>query len=247
MKQQRFQKLVIIVLCLMAVALGYRNLQSGCGKYLILPGTEFENTVVVRNGKKEGRTVYIIAGIHGDESAGIQAAKKFKKLHPQSGSVYVLSPANSYGAEQEQRLTRERRDLNRNFPGDAAGCDAEQIAAAIYADIKEKQPDLVLDLHEAVSEKGKKDALGNSLICQSLQETGDLVLELLTESEKGTFGDEAFTLYGSPPPGSVNRVITEELGIPVITIETYREEKLEKRIEKQVKIVRFILAYLEIC
>lgn len=247
MKRGGLRKLVLFVFLLMAIGSGYLSLPR-CGEtYSILAGTELENTVTVKKGKRDGASVYLIAGIHGDESAGVLAANQCKKLRLNAGKLYILSPANQYGAKQNQRLTRERRDLNRNFPGDLNGCDAERTAAAIYADIQEKKPDLVLDLHEAVLEEGTRDSLGNSIICQSIDEIGDLVLELLCESEQGSFGEKAFTLYGSPPPGSVNRVITEELGIPVITIETYREEKLAKRIEKQVKIVCFILAYLEIC
>ena len=220
-------------------------LLAGCQRpeadtYSLLPGTALESPIFQRSGTEDGPIIYVVAGIHGDEEAGWRAAEQLKNVSLKAGSLYVLSRANRYGTENNVRKTKEDRDLNRNFPGDREGCDAEQIAAAIYEDIREKQPSLVLDLHEAV-EAESGDALGNTLICQSLDSIGDLVLTILSESEQGRLGNGAFTLYGSPPPGSINRIVTEELNIPVITIETFRGEKLDQRIENQLAMVEFIL------
>ena len=62
-----------------------------------------------------------------------------------------------------------------------------------------------------------------------------LVLELLMQT--------AFTLYGSPPSGSINRTVTDELGIPVITVETFRGDEMEVRIEKHLEVTDFVLTY----
>ena len=43
-------------------------------RYFIAEGTEWENTVVERRGAAEGPIVYIVGGIHGDETAGWTAA-----------------------------------------------------------------------------------------------------------------------------------------------------------------------------
>ena len=93
----------------------------------------------------------------------------------------------------------------------------------------------MLDLHEARAAEDGKDALGDSLICQSLDGIGDMVLELLMQT--------AFTLYGSPPSGSINRTVTDELGIPVITVETFRGDEMEVRIEKHLEVTDFVLTY----
>ena len=214
-------------------------------EYHLLEETDLETSVSVLQGETEGNVVYLIGGIHGDETAGWKAAGQLKGSAISSGMLYILSPANLYGAEHEQRKTKEERDLNRNFPGDENGCDAERIAAAIYQDIAQKQPKLVLDLHEAVSEKEGRDFLGNSLICQSLESSGDLVLELLGASAQEKLTSKPLNLYGSPPPGSLNHIVTEKLGIPVITVETDREEALETRIRNHMEIVEYVLQYLE--
>lgn len=225
----------------------YNVEQSECAKkkYYLLEGTVLENTVSVTKGKTDGMVIYLVGGIHGDEVAGWKAAERLKEISISSGTLYILSMANRYGVEHNQRKTREERDLNRNFPGDTDGCDTERVAAAIYQDIKEKKPDLVLDLHEALSEKEDRDFIGNSIICQSLDGDGDLVLELLEKSLHGELTSSGLELYGSPPQGSLNRVITEELEIPVITVETFREEALETRIRNHMEIMEYVLRYFE--
>lgn len=211
--------------------------------YPLLEGTELENTVRVLEGAKEGPVLYLVAGVHGDETAGWLAGNLLKQATLKAGRLCILSPANLYGAEHDQRNTRSDRDLNRNFPGDPQGWDAEQLAAAIFEDIRDKSPALVLDLHEARVRQGERDDLGNSVICHSLDGVGDLVLELLVASGEGGLCASPVTLYDSPPPGSVNRTVTTELGIPVITVETSRGEPLAQRVRNQLELVEYVLEY----
>ena len=105
-----------------------------------------------------------------------------------------------------------------------------------------QQPALLLDLHEAheASDNGA-DALGNSLICDASGETGELIWGMLLASENGTLCASPLTLYGSPPHGSINRTVSELLGIPVITVETLRTEALAQRVRNQLEIVQYVL------
>ena len=236
---------------------GVRDAGSGDGteakgarrsEYRLLEGTALELTAVRIQGEEpdspgEGGTLYIVGGIHGDEKAGWMAGELLKDMEISAGTLYIVSPANRYGAGKDQRNTEEDRDLNRNFPGDPDGCDAERIAWAIYSDIRDKKPDLALDLHEARPGGENSDALGNSVICQSPDGIGDLVLEILTQSAEGDMCSGAFTLYGSPPPGSINRIVTDELGIPVMTVETFREDDLEIRVKNHLEIARLAMRY----
>lgn len=212
-------------------------LLSGCAAsktYKLLADSELEITVCQREGRSDGPVIYVVGGTHGDEIAGWEAAIELRQSEIEAGTLYIAAPLNAYGAEHNQRKTREERDINRNFPGAPDGCDAEQIAWAVYQDIQDKQPNLVLDLHEAHPDNGSRDALGNSIICCDVQSVGDLILDLLEHIEP-------LTLYGSPPAGSLNRVVSEELNIPVVTIETDRGEALEVRVQKQLDAVQFIL------
>ncbi len=224
-------------------------LLSGCAtqqpeEYKIAQGTEWENTVRVLRGKEDGAAVYVIGGVHGDETAGWTAANRVKDWDVKAGTVYILSPANVYGAEHDQRETRSKRDLNRNFPGDPEGWDAERIAASIYADIADKRPAIVLDLHETRgAARPERDDLSNSIILYDVAPVADLVWGLLEDSASGALGDVPLTLLGSPPEGSVNRTVSEELKIPVITVETWRGEELGTRVERQLDIVDYVLRH----
>ena len=191
-----------------------------------------------------------MAGVHGDEQAGWRAGNLVKDATIKAGTVYIVSPANQYGAQNDQRRTKDERDLNRNFPGDPDGWDAERIAYSIFSDIQAKEPVIVLDLHEAIAKEddyeklgANYDALGNSLICQSLDGIGDLVLEALLQSEAGELCANPLILYGSPPSGSVNETVTNQLGIPAITVETLRAEPLSQRVQNQLEIVEFVFEY----
>ncbi len=199
-------------------------------------------SVTVLRGAEDGPAIYVVAGIHGDETAGWRAGDLLKDACLRAGTLCIISPANAYGAAHGQRKTEEERDLNRNFPGDADGCDAERLAAAIFADIERRQPALLLDLHEAREEPGGgADALGNSLVCDAAGETGELIWEMLLASEDGTLCASPLTLYGSPPRGSINRAASELLSIPAITVETLRTEPLAQRVRNQLELVQYVL------
>ena len=218
--------------------------------YLIGEGTVGEHTVHVLRGQEEGPVIYIVAGLHGDEQAGWRAGNLIKSATLKAGTVYIVSPANLYGAQQDQRRTKDERDLNRNFPGSPDGWDAEKIAHAIYTDIQDKQPLMVLDLHEArpkdddyASLGYNYDCLGNSLIIQSMDGIGDLVWDAMLDSEEGKLCASPLTLYGTPPSGSLNQTVTDLLGIPAITVETLRSEPLAQRVRNHLEIVEYTLNF----
>lgn len=228
-----------LILCLLLLAAACAAPES---TYRLLPDSELEIPVFERKGGESGPVIYVAGGTHGDETAGWQAAIELRRAELQAGTLYVAAPLNAYGAEHDRRKTRQDRDLNRNFPGGPDGCDAEQIAWAVFQDIREKQPDLVLDLHEARVPEGKRDDLRSAIICQDVQPVGDLVLDLLEAFREE---DRPLTLYGSPPAGSLNRTVTEELNIPVITVETGRDEELSRRVERQLAIVEYVLSWYD--
>lgn len=215
--------------------------------YTLLAGSDTELHVSVVRGTGEGPAVYVVGGVHGNEPAGWVAASLLARAEIAAGTLYILAPANPYGAQVLQRETKERWDLNRAFPGQDVGPDAARIAAGIYADIAAVSPALVLDLHEAQPPRANRDALGNSVICHALDTLGDLVLELLLETESGALCSTPFTVFGEPPAGSLNRTVTEALGIPVITVETERSRALEVRVRDQLDVAGFLLSRYGIC
>lgn len=208
----------------------------------------YDLTRVTFTAEAAGTSIYIVGGIHGNETAGWKAANTLaedladgtRKLA--RGKVSVTAPVNAWGAAHDKRTTYANVDINRSFPGDPAGNDGEQIAAALFDDIRAQQPDLVLDLHEALLHTDGSDSLGDSIICGRDTGIEELVLGLLTASDQ----DPDFpklNVFGSPPAGSINRTAGDILHLPVITVETRREDGLEQRIYSQLRVIEYILAW----
>ena len=216
-------------------------------RYKIGEGTAEENEVVKIVSENPGPAVYIVGGIHGDELAGWNTANRLKdELKITAGTVYILSPANLSGAAAETRYVTDSGDLNRAFPGDISSDDAAQrIAAVIFGDIRDKMPDLLLDLHEARYVVGgeKPGGLANCLIYTDDTKIADLLFEFVEKNDAGELCSEKFALTVPGKTGSINRNVTDLLGIPSITTETMRGKDLELRIADQTAIVHFCLAY----
>lgn len=212
----------------------------------ILEGTDMENLVHVISAEAPGKTVFVIGGIHGDETAGFIAAEQLLETTIKSGTLYILPYANLPGIESGSRRCYDDEDLNRAFPGDSYGSKTEQTANAIFGLIESIKPDIVLDLHEAIIQREDRDFLGNSFIYTSLDGIGDLFFELLAATEDGTICSEPFNFFSPGVPGSLNNCVSSILYIPVITVETYRKNDLETRIRNQTQAVNFVLEFLEV-
>lgn len=214
--------------------------------YTFMEGTREENSVTVITSEKEGPCIYIAAGIHGDETAGWTAANELKdEIEIGCGTLYILGPVNRSGAEANTRFVVDSGDMNRVFPGNADSTDmAERLAAALYADVERVKPDLILDLHEARLELSSGDTyagLANTLIYTDDTKIADLLFDFTIANEEGEVCHRKFGLTTPGIAGSFNRVVSEQLEIPVITTETWRKLELEERVEEQKEIVYFCL------
>lgn len=218
----------------------------GCERssYMLLPGDEYENEVTVIKGAQDGPTVYIIAGIHGDEEAAWQTGKLLKKADIKAGTLYILAPANRWGAE---KLPKSRfidgKDGNRAFPGDPNGTNAQRAAYSIFTDVSDKSPVFVFDLHEAIVIEDDRDYLGSSLIFTDMDLFGDLFMDLYFATEAGEICSMPFDCFSPGPAGSINNTVSTQLGIPTLTVETYRGYEMEQRISDQLDIVQYVLKY----
>ncbi|MBQ7247397.1 MAG: succinylglutamate desuccinylase/aspartoacylase family protein [Lachnospiraceae bacterium] len=210
--------------------------------YKLLEGDGYENEVFVISSDNEGPTVYVIAGIHGDEEAAWQAGKLLKKISIKCGKLYVIAPANRWGASAVPKTRYlDGKDPNRAFPGDPSGTNAQRFAYALYNDVKDKAPDFVFDLHEAVIVQEGRDYLGSSIIYSDMELFGDLIIDLVLASQEGEICTKPFNFYSPGPAGSINRTITEGLRIPVMTVETFRGYQMRDRISDQLDVVQYVL------
>lgn len=116
------------------------------GSPVTLPVIRFE-------GAGDGPTVYIQAGIHGDEVTGIQAVWELARLLDPArlrGRVVIVPVANTPAFLTRARgyMLEERilQDANRLFPGNRKGLLSERIVAHLFAGFV-LHADLTIDLH----------------------------------------------------------------------------------------------------
>lgn len=103
---------------------------------------------VVKGGT--GPTVLITAGVHGDEFAGILAARQLIAELPTldiAGRVIVMPQLNLPACRDTCRVSPlDGENLNRVFPGAPHGSPTQRLAHYLEEDLL-RQVDLVLDLH----------------------------------------------------------------------------------------------------
>lgn len=113
-------------------------------------GMPVSSPVMIATGAQDGPTLWVQALVHGPEVVGPTAILRFiRTLDPldMKGSIIFLMSANPLGSRGYNRLTpQDGRNLNRVFPGDAAGHLTEQLASRLL-ELSTGSSDAMLDLH----------------------------------------------------------------------------------------------------
>lgn len=113
------------------IALG-ENIRVNLNVYYLPTGAKMEIPVYVFRSKKKGPSVLFMAGMHGDETNGIEIMrnllkeKYFEKLD--RGSVVAIPITNVVSFLNCSRELPDGRDLNRCFPGTRSGSLGSRIA-----------------------------------------------------------------------------------------------------------------------
>lgn len=115
-----------------------------------VPEKGFGIPILLLNGRKPGKTLLAIAGIHGDELAGVQAVHEVaRQLDPgeMSGRFLGVPIANLSAYWSGTRRTPvDNLDLARTFPGRKVGSVTESIAFYISEKLIARS-DFLVDLH----------------------------------------------------------------------------------------------------
>ena len=208
-------------------------------------GPEFNlYTVRSRRLPREG-TIYISAGIHGDEPAGTEGlitwAEKNTRLLKRR-PFFLVPCINPWGLVNNSRTDSNRRDLNRSFQNDAI----PEIAALKRAIANRRYP-LALTLHEDY------DAVGIYLyeIRGAQPYWGEALLEAARPHVPADWRGQ---IEGREAEGGLVRPVLdmkifEEMGLPeavylrlqgcprVFTIETPSEYGLDRRVRAHVAVI----------
>lgn len=105
----------------------------------------------VIHGRREGPTIFVSAGIHGDEVIGVEIVRRLlrtKNLKSLHGTLIVVPIVNTFGFLNHSRYLPDRRDLNRCFPGSPNGSLASRLAHIFMEEIVSRCS-LGIDLHSA--------------------------------------------------------------------------------------------------
>ena len=108
--------------------------------------------ISVINGRFEGKTAFISAGIHGDEINGIEVLNRFAEgIDPSTlkGVLLILYVVNVEGYKQRRReVPFDGKDLNRCFPGDSTGSVSDRMAHTVYQEVVARS-DFGIDVHDS--------------------------------------------------------------------------------------------------
>lgn len=118
----------------------------------ILPDhTPVDMEIETLHGKREGPTVFVSAGVHGDEVIGVEILRRLLRA-PQidhlRGTLLVIPIVNSFGFLTKSRYLPDRRDLNRCFPGTQQGSLGARLAHQFLNDVVVRC-DFGIDIHSA--------------------------------------------------------------------------------------------------
>lgn len=115
------------------------NLVPGVTKkdHIHVSGTELNVPNIMLCGKTDGPVLLVTAGIHNAEFVGIQAAIELAgeiDAGQLAGSLVIVPLANRSGFENRTMslVYEDGKNLNRVFPGDSEGTEADRLAHMLY-------------------------------------------------------------------------------------------------------------------
>lgn len=111
--------------------------------------TSIDIVINVVRAMKEGPTLLLMGGLHGDEINGAEIIRRIieRKLNiPELGTVICIPILNIYGFIHFSRYVPDGKDVNRSFPGNKNGSLASRIAYYLMKDII-PQIDYGVDFH----------------------------------------------------------------------------------------------------
>jgi len=113
--------------------------------------------VIIVNGRGEGPTLWLNGCVHGDEYCGayiIHETLRTVAAEELTGTIVALPFLNLTASQVVHRMSPfegfSHGDLNRCFPGKPDGSLTEQMAHAIYRELK-RHADYLIDFHTALT------------------------------------------------------------------------------------------------
>ena len=175
-----------------------------------------------------GPAVFIMAGIHGDESGSVDVARGLIAYLREHRALYadrrvgILPTANPDGLDRGSRANANRVDLNRNFPSrdwqsggnrwmsHGSGPLSEPETRAVRAAMVILNPVRTVSIH----------SIGLGQYCNNYDGPGGEFAELMARLN----GYPVRAQIGYPTPGSFGNWVGIDQQIPSVTLELPREQ-----------------------
>ncbi len=198
--------------------------------------TNIEVPVIIEKSKKDGPTLLVSGGMHGDEVNGIEIVRRLlysKLIKPEFGAVICIPIINVMAFLNMSRKFADGRDLNRSFPGNPKGSLASQVADSITTKIL-PHADIVVDLHCGAEERFNYPQI-------RYDTTNEQNLQLAK-----AFNAPFTLIQNRAPKGSLRRVLNDG-GTPTIIFEGGKSKTIDESIVKTgVQGVLNVMDYLGI-
>lgn len=125
--------------------------------FFLAEGLASQTECHIMDSGKEGPTIFLLAGTHGNEPAGFKGAEQLlERLEPKTGRIILVPHANQQAIELNQRTASDGVDMNRSYPGRRGWKSLQILSAQIMELIQKYQPVCVVDMHEGVNFYGVK-------------------------------------------------------------------------------------------
>ena len=194
-------------------------------------GIEVTIPVGTVRGRRDGPTATFVAGVHGAEYPGMEAARRvFRALNPDqlSGTVRIVFVANlpAFHARSEAITPVDGKNLNRVFPGKGRGGTYSEFLAHVLFEQVVLGSDLLVDLHGGDIFEALAPYMG-------VRQAGTEEVRAQTRRLAEAYGVEyILTTTTLPGQGAVGLPLTGaamEAGIPAVLSEAGGEGVLEEQ------------------
>jgi hypothetical protein len=179
------------------------------------PSNPITIPILIATGAKPGKTIFLSAGVHGDEINGIEILQRFitnLDVTALTGTIICLPLINISGFRAKDRYVQyDGKDLNRCFPGDDRGTVSEQIAHTIFTEVVSRC-DFGVDIHDS----GKGSVLLPHPRAHIKDENGGYDSSRLDDI--AVFGTDIIMLCQGMD-GVLTIEAYKHLGIPALTVE----------------------------
>lgn len=213
---------------------------TGLVQYKLAAGEKRETEYYVWDTGVDGPTIMVVAGLHGDEPAAVDAANDLvQKAQTLKGRVVILPRAHAEAVAAGKRYFST--DLNREFPKTDTEAAGSKLAADIWGLVKTYKPDWLVDLHDEYSTKS-----GQMVVYTKSQEdaawAATSVVNVLNEKIEQT--EAKFAPMASAVPGSLARSAADLLGVRTLLVETRQQFLHEARRDQLVTATLHLLTHL---